>query len=108
MIGPMRERVLLQRPVREDDAINGGEISRVDVATVWARVETPTTSRNVIAEAVRLSASYTVTIRHRSDIQANWRLIWDGQPLDIASIGPALDVRRRYLVLTCNEVAGVS
>ena len=108
MIGPMRERVLLQRPVRANDAANGGEITRVDVATVWARVEAPTTSKNVIAEAVRLSASYTITIRHRSDIQPSWRLVWDGKPLEIASIGPALDVRRRYLVLTCNEVAGVS
>jgi SPP1 family predicted phage head-tail adaptor len=104
-IGPMRERVRIEREVRSADAGGGAIVTWTPLdhaPTAWARIE-PLSGRELV-QAMRLQARLThkVTMRWRGDVTAAMRLVWGERVFNIrARLNP--DERRRYLELLCEE-----
>ena len=103
--GRLHHRVTLRRPAETSTA--RGEVSGfADVATVHAGVEPvargEATERASGGDDVLSEREIEVTIRHRDDVAAGWRLVWDGREYRITSaIDPRPSHWNRWLVLAC-------
>lgn len=86
--GALRDRVTLQRRSTARDDYGQGAITWTDVAIVWARVEPLRSGEFFAAAAVQQQTTVKVTIRARTDVDATWRLLWNGQPHDITGVLP--------------------
>lgn len=103
-IGQLRERVTIQTPVKVSTTGGGSIETWSDVTTVSARV-LPMQGREMFArEQLHEEITHKVTIRHRSDVTTDQRLVWGSRVLNIES-AVNLDERRRYLTMTCREGA---
>lgn len=102
--GKFDRRITLQQK-SVTRAGNGEEVvSWVAVAELWARVE-PIRGREFFAAAEMHDATdHRVTIRYRTGVTRDMRVMWGEQPLDIVSV---IDVnaRRENLELMC--ISGV-
>jgi len=76
-----------------------------EVAQVWAGIE-PLSAREFIQSAALQSAVSTrITIRHRVDVRASWRLVHlsRGTIYDIAGVLADKESGLEYLTLPCSE-----
>lgn len=100
MIGRLRERIALERPVLGADGAGGGPLAWVALdlnPVVWARVEAVAGDEPVAADQRQAEVTYRITLRARADLSAECRAVWRGQALDILAILP--QERRAYLTL---------
>lgn len=84
-IGGMDQRIILQS-LNETNVQGSLRESWVTVATVWAMV---ISQRGAEAfEAARVNARETIRIklRYRTDINAKWRIGWNGQQYGITNV----------------------
>lgn len=98
--GKFDQRVTIQSKDVTRNSIGEEVVTWVAVAEVWARVE-PIRGREWFAAAqMQDSTDHRVTIRYRSGITREMRVLWRGEPLDIVSV---IDVnaRRENLELMC-------
>jgi|YNPBryulayer2012_1023412.scaffolds.fasta_scaffold00470_12 SPP1 family predicted phage head-tail adaptor len=102
MIGLLRERVALQSPTASTDAIGDVTQAWATVAQVWARVQALAARDEQQQAREEHVARWRVTIRHRADVAAGWRLLWRGRELYVEATLP--DERRAYTTLDCVEV----
>jgi len=103
MIGLLRERVTLQSPAASTDAVGDVTQAWAVVATVWARIQALAARDEQQQSREEHVARWRVTIRHRADVAAGWRLMWRGRVLYVEAVLP--DERRSYVTLDCVEVA---
>lgn len=99
MIGSMRHRITLQKPVIANNEYGVPVITWTDVATVWAqkamkRVSYPTN----VAERTEVVTYFVVTIRYRTDVAHDWRIVESGQASPVVSVYDA-DGARKFLCL---------
>jgi len=103
-IGPLTDRVQLQRKITTSEP-EGGEIATyTPIATVWARVRQLATRQAFAADARGQAITHSVALRFRSDLRPGDRAIYRGRLLEIASAAD-IDGRRAYLSLQCSERA---
>lgn len=101
-IGALDSRVLLQSRSVVVDEVGQETITWTDEATVWAEVQ-QLRGRELFAAAGTVYENTTrVRIRHRTDVQATWRLVWNGKNHDITAV---IEVggRKDLLELMCTE-----
>lgn len=101
-IGEMRERVTLQSPVRTGDGTGGADIVWTSGATVWAKVEERGGTERLAGERLAARAGITLTIRYRSGITTEMRVLWKGRVLNIKSLSDP-EGRKRFLEVACEE-----
>ena len=101
-IGALRERVTLQLPVRTPDGAGGAAVSWTAGTPVWAKVEERGGGERVEGERLAAKARLRVTIRYRSGITTEMRVMRDGKALNILSLRDP-DGRKRFLLLDCEE-----
>lgn len=101
-IGEMRERVTLQSPQRTPDGAGGADITWTSGASVWAKVEERHGQERLAGERLAAEATFALTIRYRSGITTEMRVLWKGRELNIASLRDP-DGRKRFLELDCEE-----
>lgn len=73
--GKLRHRITLQSkgtPTR--DAMGGEVVTWVDVATIWAEVMALSGRALIAAQQAQSEVTATITIRHRADVQPDWRV----------------------------------
>lgn len=102
-IADMRHRVVLMQPLRTTDEF-GQQVTTWSNTEVWAKVTTKPKDKATPVAGVQLgSIAYTIDIRYRNDVDASWRVNFDGKIMDIAT---AVDVtgERRFLKITANTV----
>lgn len=100
--GSLRERVTIQSATEAADGYGGNTVTWATLATVWAQV-TPVKGRE--AEDVgRLAGlqTYLVTIRHRTDVGLDDRVVWGSKTLNIRSLTNR-DEHKHWLVMECEE-----
>jgi SPP1 family predicted phage head-tail adaptor len=102
MIGKMRQRVTLQKPVETTDAGGGRSITWTDVETVWAGFRPLSGRETIHAMGLANPVSHRVEIRHRTDIEPSWRLSYDGRLFSIQSVVDP-DERKKTLRLMVQE-----
>lgn len=101
-IGTMTDRVQLQRRVTSDES-EGGELAVfTPIATVWARVRQLGARQAFASDARGQSMSHGVTIRHRTDLKAGDRIVWQGRELSIEALDD-INGARAYLSCQCSE-----
>ncbi|MCF4166477.1 phage head closure protein [Zavarzinia compransoris] len=103
-IGRLRERIAFERPEIDTDGAGGGTLAWIPVADVFAAVEAETGHEPVEADAREAQVTWRITIRARSDLSADWRVVWRGQPLDILAILP--DPRRAHVTILARGGGG--
>lgn len=102
--GEFDQRVTIQQK-SVARAANGEEIiTWSDVAQVWAKVE-PIRGNELFAAAQMQDVSdHRVTIRYRTGIVREMRVVWRGDPLDIVSV---VDVKAARVNLELMCIQGV-
>ena len=101
-IGMLRHQVSLQKPTNTTDAGGGAAKSYTTLATLWANIKPVSGSEKYRQGQVQETATHQVTIRFRSDIGTNYRIVYDDRNFNIKHIRN-VDERDRYILLICNE-----
>ncbi len=104
MIGGLRSRVVLQQRAITPDTGGGGVDAWTTLATVWAEIIPLAQAERGEAEQTRAGGAFDITIRYRSDVTSDLRVLYLNAPLAIRSVID-VDNRHRWLQLHC-EVDG--
>ncbi len=102
-IGRMRKRVAIQSRVDGEYAGYSSEISRVTIATVWARVINVSGTEQVDSRNASEAITHRFIIRKRTDITKQNELVYNDRRYAIATIQEDGDERDRFLIIDCNE-----
>jgi len=94
--GRLSQRITLQSKSVVRDAMGGETLTWVDAASVWAEIR-PLRGRDLVAaQQVTSEVTARITIRYRSDVQADWRILHGSQIYDILAV---VDPQARHEVL---------
>lgn len=100
--GQLNRRITIQRPSRADNAHGGAVTSWMDVTGAWAQM-IPLRGGEALQEAVLRDVQlWKVTIRFRTEVSTDWRILFKGEALNIRTCADP-DGRRRWLVMTCES-----
>lgn len=102
--GKLRHRVTLESPTEDQDAETGAVVMVWSAeATVWAAIE-PISVRDFIAADERQSrVTARIVIRHRSDVDASWRVTHGGKVYQIVGVLADQDSGREFITLAVGE-----
>lgn len=105
--GRLRERVTLQKPVLSQDAAGQPIPTWTTVATGIPAEVLFVAGREGFRNQQQVIAAYThkVTIRYRSDVSPQMRLLWGSRVLNIESAGDPVG-NHLELTILCTEDAG--
>ncbi|MBP9035947.1 MAG: phage head closure protein [Comamonadaceae bacterium] len=102
--GRLNKRVTLQSPVLDQDTATGALATVwADQAVVWAAIE-PISVRDFIAADERQSrVTARIVIRHRSDVDASWRVTHGSKVYQIVGVLADQDSGREFVTLAVGE-----
>lgn len=103
-IGALRSRVTIEAPVDAPDGAGGFTRSYATLAQVWAKIDPAGARDDFVEQRQEQSTTHVVTIRWRSDVKSQMRLIYRSRRLLIQSVVD-LRERRRFLVCSCEEIS---
>lgn len=84
--GRMNERVALLAPTESRSPTGEATLTFTTDATVWAEVE-GLSSRDILqAQQADVIASHRVRIRHKDSVTYQYRILWRGRTMEVASI----------------------
>ena len=101
-IGRMRYSMELQSPTATRDAGGGVTESYTTLNKIFADIKPITTAERYRQGKVQDTVTHEITIRHRSDIDTNYRLVYKQRNFNIKGIRN-IDERDRFMVLVCTE-----
>ena len=105
--GALNKRVTLQRRARTFDAFEDPIGDRWEtICACWAAVNSTGAREFWEARAAHAELTHKVTIRWRGDVTADLRVLYGGRVFDVIAPPVDYDMRHKYLVLKCREVAG--
>lgn len=97
--------IMLQRSMKVPNGQGGFVATWNDVCSVWARILPTSAKEQRQSEQTVLTVSHTISIRHRRDIKASWRIRYKNRYFSIVSmINP--EEAGEWIDLLCKEVAG--
>lgn len=106
MIGKLRDRITIERRIREPDGYGGFTESWTTFATVWAQVKPVSARERMFAQKLEGNITHMIRIRHLDGVTADMRIGLKGRVLKIAAEPINVDERGRWLDLTCEEGTG--
>mgnify|MGYP005862916515 CR=1 FL=1 len=102
--GELRHRVVLQQLVAGEDDYGQPTDTWQNMATVWAKIEDLAGREYFRAQQVPTAQISTrITIRYRSDVKPEMRIVWGDRTFNIAAVLDP-DGRNRELQIMCLEV----
>ena len=105
MIGPLRYRVTLERPVRTEGEGGAAEIAWTSVSGLFAQI-VPVTGREIVtADGIAARVTHKVLVRAGIEIAPEMRFREALRVLEIRAVLD-LDGRRRWLECLCEEIVG--
>ncbi len=105
MIGNLRHRITLQKPLIIKDSIGQQLEEWQDVATVWASVEPLSGKEYFSAKQMNSEVSTKITIRYLEGITPFMRVFFQKHTYNILAI-INFEERNVYLQLLCSEKVG--
>ena len=96
-VGAMRERVQIYSQTQTVDAAGSISTTWTLAATTWARVEPMGASAIVLANRDDAQRLYRMTIRYRTTITTNSRVVWRSRKFDVEGV---LDPTEQRVFLT--------
>lgn len=100
--GELRQRIVIQSRVVARNGLGDEVGTWSTLATVWAKVETPSGDEIVDAERGAATLSHKITLRDRSDVTELMRVAWNSRTLEITAV--LRDHVGRQMVLVCREI----
>ncbi|MGL4480452.1 MAG: phage head closure protein [Aeromonas veronii] len=97
--GKYRHRITLQSKSVMRDAMGGETIAWTDEATVWALVEALSGRALMAAQQAQSEVTARILLRHRGDIQPDWRVLHGADVYAIHAIIP--DATGQEINLQC-------
>lgn len=85
-IGLMRERVMIQVPVDQQNPFGEATVEWQNVAEVWASVSGVTTRDYFAAQQSGVLITHKIIMRAYPGLTHQHRLVWRGRKLEITSI----------------------
>ena len=101
--GNLRHRIQLQEPTETRDAHGQAVKTWTTKATVWASVEPLRGAEAIIQHQYAATQIEEVTIRHRSDVTTDWRILHNDRILEIESKKNPYGRIKNGLVMHCRE-----
>lgn len=95
----LRHRVTIEAPIRTPDGQGGFSKEWQCLETVWAGMEPLGGSETLIGQQITPQTRYRVTIRYRTDISPDMRLVWNETTYNIRNIADP-DGLKRSLEIT--------
>lgn len=102
-VGKMRERVAVYS---QSQSVNSaGEItsSWALVTTIWGRVEPLSANQIVLANRDDAQRLYKLTIRYRTDVNTNSRILWRSRKFDVEGVMDTTE-QRQFLTVMLREI----
>jgi SPP1 family predicted phage head-tail adaptor len=103
MIGELNKRITLQAQTRTSDGMGGFVTGWTDIATVWAKAWTISSTEQTGAAQTSLFRVQKFKIRYRSVLKSAWRVKYGDRYFNITGIDP--DAKNEFIFLTCKEAA---
>ncbi|EIC82153.1 phage head closure protein [Serratia sp. M24T3] len=102
--GKLRHRIMLQKPANLRDPETGSVIPGwEDVKKLWADVVPLSAREFIAAQAVQSEVTTRITLRKRSDVTNQHRIIFRGQVYNIQGVLPDPVSGLEYMTLPCSE-----
>lgn len=102
-IGKLRHRITLQEYIATRDSFGAEVEAWVDIGTVWASIEPLSGREFFAAQQVNAEVSTKITLRYRTGIKPEMRVLFAGRVFEIVSV-INLEEKNIQLVLMCEEV----
>ncbi len=101
--GRLSHRVTIESPTYTQDSYGDPTPDWVTVAEVWAAIEPLSVREFMAAQSEQSKVSARITIRHRSDLSADMRILHNGKIYNIEGILPDPDSGLEYVTLPCSQ-----
>lgn len=99
----MNDRITLSKRAEGVDSYGQPNTGFVDVATVWCNVRFPTGAEVLRSGAETSVKRASVRLRTRKDVDASWRIRYQGEEYEVK--GPPLpDKDRAFMFVVCEAV----
>ena len=102
VIGSLRHRVVLERPVRTAGDGGTAVITWTSLGSVHARIEQVSGREIEIADGIAARVTHKVLMRYRADVLPEMRIVAGTRVLEIEAVLD-LDGRARWLQCLCKE-----
>lgn len=102
-VGKLRERVSIYSQSQTVDAAGSIATTWALVATTWARMEPMGASAIVLASRDDAQRIYRMTIRYRTNITTNSRVVWRTRKFDVEGVMDPTE-QRQFLTVTLREI----
>lgn len=104
--GELRHRIVLARPIYDQDTNGDPQYEWLEVATLWAKIA-PLSARDFIAaQAEQAKIVARITIRYRADVDAGMHILHNQKVYKIEGVLPDDDSGLEYLTLPCSYLMG--
>jgi SPP1 family predicted phage head-tail adaptor len=101
-IGQLRDRIVLERPLRAGDGGGGATVTWEEVTALWAKVTPSGGSESYELDRVAGKASHEIVIRYRADVTPELRFRAGARVFDVcAAFDP--DGRRQWIKCLVEE-----
>lgn len=104
--GLLRETITLQPPVASVDAAGQNNYTFGAGVEVRAHADQSPGKQQLAAVQTSAIALCVFTVRYRSDVDATWRVLWNGKPWAIVAPPADLFNRRQWLEIICTQGVG--
>jgi SPP1 family predicted phage head-tail adaptor len=102
-VGQMRERVAIYSQAQAVDVVGDITTTWTQVATCWARMEPLSANQVELAGRDDATRRYQMTVRYRTDITTNSRIMWRGRRFDVQGITDPTE-QRVFLTVYLSEI----
>jgi SPP1 family predicted phage head-tail adaptor len=84
--GFLNERITLQAPAETRNRMGEVTLEWNDVAVVWASIQGLTTRDLLQAQQANVIATHRVVLRYFPTLTHEYRIVWRGRTLEVASV----------------------
>lgn len=100
--GDLKQRIIIQSPVKTRNSVNENVITWETWKTVWAAIEPAVGSTYYAAKQANAEVDGRVRIRYVEGLEPTYRILWGERVLNIVSIiEPKMD--KREIVIMYSE-----
>lgn len=104
-INLLRHRITVQSLTNTPDNQGGFSTAWTDLATLWGKLEPLSSNERLFGERIEYQRSHKCIIRHRSDIVASMRIVFDSRTFQIKGVR-RVDEQRFFMLLDLEENQG--
>lgn len=102
--GELDQQIVIQQKTQTRRTDGGFDVSWTQIAKVWARVRQMRGNERYVADQLEARGLYRFTIRRRTDITAEMRIVWGGKNFNIR-FDPTTSGRDHFMTIEAERDA---